>query len=169
MRKRTKGFTASDFCVSWAKIGSSTKRLSFIGWSLADLAREAIEKGELEEPDVVSGVEASGIPLGLIVAEELEKPFAVVRARPHAQKALGALKKKVGNAISVSFAPVEGKRVLIVEDVISTGETLSAVIKALRKVKAKPIGVMIFIDKKAQDKIEGVPVKALVKVMPIMT
>lgn len=113
------------------------------------------------------GVEASGVPLGLIVAEELEKPFTVVRSRPHTQRAAGFMKEKFHGTISVSFASVEKKRVLIVEDVISSGETLSKIIKALKEAKAKPVGIIVFINKRVQDTIEEVPVKALVKVVPM--
>ncbi len=157
----------SDFCINWSRIGSSIRRLSLLGWALADLAREAIENGEFEEPEVIAGVEASGVPLGLIVAEELERPFTVVRSRPHIQRAMGSLKGRFHGAISVSFASVEKKRVLIVEDVISSGETLSKIVKALKEAKAKPVGIIVFINKRAQDTIEEVPIRALVKVVPM--
>lgn len=51
MNKQSK---ASDFCISWARIGSSIRRLSLLGWTLADLARETIENGEFEEPEVIA-------------------------------------------------------------------------------------------------------------------
>jgi len=155
-----------DFCINWAAIGSNTRRLTLISWALADLIRDTIERGEFEEAEVIAGVEASGIPIGFVIAEELELPFTIVRTRPHMQKKTAVTSlQTMPSGISATFADVANRKVILVDDVASTGETLSAAIRMLREAKAKPVGIVVLIDKQARQNIGGVPLKALIRVV----
>src|SRR5439155_1317067 len=107
--------------VNWNPIGSSVRRLTLVGRAMADLVREAVEQNLMEEPEVVAGIEAGGMALGLIVARSLGKPVASVRPQR-----LG--EKKVAGAVNPSFSTVEGKKVLIVDTILRMGETIRAVI-----------------------------------------
>ena len=72
--------------------------------------------------DFIAGVATAGIPFGMILAEKLNMPFAYIRSAPksHGRK----------NLIEGDLPP--GKRVLVVEDLISTGGSSIKAVKALR-------------------------------------
>jgi orotate phosphoribosyltransferase len=70
----------------------------------------------------IAGVATAGIPQGALVAQELGLPFVYVRAKP---KDHGT-----GNLIEGEIMP--GKRVAVVEDLISTGKSSLQAVDALR-------------------------------------
>src|SRR2546428_13735473 len=65
-----------DVYVNWNPIGSSVRRLTLVGQAIADMVRESIKAGKIEEPDVVIGIETGAIGAALIVAGSLGKPMA---------------------------------------------------------------------------------------------
>ncbi len=151
---------AYDVYVNWNPIGSSVRRLTLVGRAMADMVREAVEQNLMEEPEVVAGIEAGGMALGLIVARSLGKPVASVRPQR-----LG--EKKVAGAVNPSFSAVEGKKVLIVDTILRMGETIRAAIETLQSVKSKPVGVTVLANKSGKDSIEGVPVRSLMELLPV--
>lgn len=82
--------------------------------------------------DVVAGVATAGIPHGVLLADVLEKPFVYVRssAKDHGRR----------NQIEGELAP--GQRVLVVEDLISTGGSCLLAVDALREAGAEVVGVL---------------------------
>ena len=148
-----------DIIVDWSPIGSSVKRISSVGEALADLIRESIGKGELKEPDVVAGIEGSGMVMGLVMAEKLGKPFAAVKPQSVAEKAPGT--------INPSYSSVENRKALIVDTVVRAGETHKAAVKTLLGMKAKPVGIAVIANKSGRDSVEGVPLKALIELFPV--
>ncbi len=70
----------------------------------------------------VAGVATAGIPQGVLVAQELGLPFAYVRAKPK--------EHGTGNLIEGDIFP--GQRVVVVEDLISTGKSSLQAVDALR-------------------------------------
>jgi len=164
-KERLKAPTPLDFSVNWSAVGCSTKRLSQIGWAMADLIRESCANNEFENFDVVVGIELSGAPLGLIVADDLEKPFTAARAAKPSGAAGGS--NYLTGTISMNFSSVEGKKVLLVTDVISSGIILRDVIKSLKELRATPVGMVAFVDKRGGGDIEGVHVKSLVNLISL--
>ncbi|RVU02769.1 orotate phosphoribosyltransferase [Mucilaginibacter limnophilus] len=71
----------------------------------------------------IAGVATAGIPQGALVAQELGLPFIYVRAKP---KEHGR-----GNLIEGEIMP--GKRVVVIEDLISTGKSSLQAVDALRE------------------------------------
>jgi orotate phosphoribosyltransferase len=67
-------------------------------------------------------------------------------------------------AISSNFAKVKGKRVIVVDDVITSGRTIAEVVEVLKNQGAKPIAVTVLIDKKGISEVGGVPVESLIRV-----
>jgi orotate phosphoribosyltransferase len=70
----------------------------------------------------IAGVATAGIPQGVLVAQELGLPFAYVRAK--------AKEHGTGNLIEGDVFP--GQRVLVVEDLISTGKSSLQAVEALK-------------------------------------
>jgi len=82
--------------------------------------------------DVVAGVATAGIPHGALMADRLSLPFVYVRDKPkgHGRQ----------NRIEGHLEP--GQRVLVVEDLISTGGSSLKAIEALREAGANIVGLV---------------------------
>ena len=70
--------------------------------------------------------------------------------------------EKVG-AFSSNYASVNGKNVVIVDDVVGTGETFKGAIKAIKKEKGTPVLCLSVLNKRAQNSMSGVPLRALIR------
>ncbi len=149
-----------DVFVDWSSLGSHGKRMTAVAGALADLIRESVRAAEFDEPDVIVAIEGSGMVLGVAIAKELDKPLAAVR--PHR-----VAHKKLPGLVNPSFHSVAGKRVLIADAVLRAGETHRAAIQTLRKARARPVGVIVLVNKSGKTKIDGVPLKSLVQILPV--
>ncbi len=149
-----------DVFVDWSSLGAHGKRLAAVASALADLTRESIRASQFDEPEVVVAVEGSGMVLGVAIAKELEKPFAAVRPHREAHKKLPGL-------VNPTFHGVRGRKVLVADAVLRAGETHKAAIRTLREAKAKPVAVIVLVNKSGKTKIEGVPLKSLIQILPV--
>jgi orotate phosphoribosyltransferase len=95
-----------------------------------EFSKKIIEKFGL--PDVVVGVATGGIALGALVAEELGLPFAYVRSE--------AKGHGLGNLIEGRVE--KGQRVVVIEDLISTGGSSLKAVNALREVDCQVLGML---------------------------
>ncbi|HMN32056.1 MAG: orotate phosphoribosyltransferase [Chitinophagaceae bacterium] len=86
---------------------------------------------EFPEAEVIAGVATAGIPHGALIADLLSLPFIYVRSKP---KGHG-----MGNQIEGEI-PV-GKKVVVIEDLISTGKSSMQAIEALQAAGATVIGI----------------------------
>lgn len=75
------------------------------------------------KPDVIAGVATGAIAIGALVAEEMGLPFIYVRS---ASKGHG-----LGNQIEGDYQ--SGQRVVVIEDLISTGGSSLKAVEALRE------------------------------------
>ena len=66
--------------------------------------------------------------------------------------------------MSTNFGSVDGKRVVIVDDVITSGKTVKEVIHTVKDLGGEVTCVTVLIDKAGLLEIEGVPVESLIKV-----
>ncbi|MCS4540970.1 MAG: orotate phosphoribosyltransferase-like protein [Euryarchaeota archaeon] len=164
-KKRKEEVAPKDIFVDWSTIGSSPLRMRNLAIAMADLLHESLAEKKLPEPEVIVGIATSGIPLATIIADYVEASMAVIRPKKTIWEP--ELAEKVKGVITPNFAAVQGKKVVIVDDVITTGSTLGEAVTLLREVGADPLAVIVLIDKKGIDKVNGVPVKSLVKVVRI--
>lgn len=81
--------------------------------------------------DVIAGTATAGIPWGAMVADRLDRPFAYVRSSAKAH----------GQGRRIEGADVSRKRVLLVEDTISTGGSVLDAVQALRDAGATVVGI----------------------------
>src|ERR1700680_4504159 len=77
---------------------------------------------EFPEAEYLAGVATAGIAWGAMAADQLKLPFIYVRSKP---KDHG-----MGNQIEGYYE--EGKQVVVIEDLISTGKSSLAVVQALK-------------------------------------
>ena len=89
-----------------------------------------IEK-QFGKPDVIAGVATGAIGIGILVAQELGLPFVYVR--PEA--------KKHGRLNQVEGFLQKGQNVVVVEDLISTGNSSLLAVEALRNEGANVKGM----------------------------
>ena len=106
--------------------------------------------------DVVAGVATAGIPHGALLADILELPFIYVRS--------GA--KDHGRRNQIEGELQAGQRVLVIEDLISTGGSCLTAVDALRDAGAEVVGVLAIFqygfDKAAQAfAAKGIPFETL--------
>ncbi|MEM9887632.1 MAG: orotate phosphoribosyltransferase [Bacteroidota bacterium] len=87
---------------------------------------------DFEAFDAISGVATAGIPHGMLLADALNLPFSYVRskAKEHGRQ----------NQIEGKIEP--GQRILMVEDLISTGGSSLKAVEAVRTVGAEVVGVL---------------------------
>ena len=101
------------------------------------------------EIDLIVSVEAMGLPLLAAVGEASGKPTLVIRKRSYGMK--GEVEVNVSTGYSESTTYINdikpGERILIVDDVISTGGTLEPILEAIEGIGAKLQDIIIAIEK----------------------
>ena len=120
--------------------------------------------------DKLVTVEAMGLPIGAILALELNKPLVVIRKKSYGLEGEVSVEQVTGYSKSKLF--INGleadDKVVLVDDVISTGGTLLAVINALYNIGVDIVDIVIVIEKgEGKGYVEqetGVDIKTLVKV-----
>jgi orotate phosphoribosyltransferase len=94
-----------------------------------EFAKQIEEK--FGKPDVIAGVATGAIGIGILVAEAMGLPFVYVRPEP----------KKHGRQNQVEGFLQKGQNVVIVEDLISTGNSSLLAVEALRAAGANVKGM----------------------------
>ncbi|MBZ5855805.1 orotate phosphoribosyltransferase [Flavihumibacter profundi] len=84
------------------------------------------------EADLVAGVATAGIAWGAMAADQLKLPYIYVRPKPK--------EHGMGNQIEGSFEP--NQKVVVVEDLISTGKSSLQVVDVLRKAGLEVVGMI---------------------------
>ena len=136
-----------DVKIGWRSVGVYPSRIGFISDALSDIILE-----ECENIDTIVGIALNGIPYATFIAGKLGLEMAVFR--PHHQKS---------GAFSSNFADVKGKNIVIVDDVVGTGETFRGALKATKAEKGKPALCLAVLNKRTKNNINGVPLRALIR------
>ena len=147
-----------DVKVGWRTIGVSGSRIQAIAEIMADVILE--EQDNLEfELDMVAGVTNNGIPLATMISDLLGVDFGMIRP------------SREGTHINYAsnYAGLKGKNIVLIDDVVSSGSTAEEVIKFVRAREGVPVLAMVLINKKAENKIDDVPLRALIRARPVRT
>ncbi len=92
-----------------------------------------VEKSkEMPAFDVVAGVATAGIPHGALLAAALDVPFIYVRSKAKAH----------GRQNLIEGELKEGQRILVIEDLISTGGSSLKAVEALRTAGGNVVGAL---------------------------
>ncbi|TYP96459.1 orotate phosphoribosyltransferase [Tenacibaculum adriaticum] len=100
---------------------------NFLKEQIAKLVEEKHGK-----PDVIAGVATGAIAIGVLVAQELGVPFVYVRPEP----------KKHGRENQIEGHLESGQNVVVIEDLISTGNSSLNAVKALKEANATVKGMI---------------------------
>jgi len=87
---------------------------------------------EFGSVDMISGVATAGIPQGVLVAQDLGVPFTYVRASA----------KEHGRQNLIEGEVVDSQRVVVIEDLISTGKSSLKAVQALREAGCNVVGLV---------------------------
>ena len=118
----------SDYYIDIKKASADPKILKTIARFIAEYA-----KGY----DIIAGMELGAVPLAVAVSLEVGKPFVIIRKE----------KKEHGTGKLIEGLDVSQKRVLLVEDVTTTGGSVVKAIKCLRENKAMVDRVVTVVDR----------------------
>lgn len=133
---------------------------------------ELIEKRvPWESIDLMLGIEAMGLPLTSPLSMRNNKPQVVIRKRSYGLDGEVAIDQSTGYSKGSMFLNdiKKGERVLIVDDVLSTGGTLDAVISGVESIGAVIESIVVVVEKgpglkQLQQKYPHIEISSLVQV-----
>ncbi|HII40480.1 MAG TPA: orotate phosphoribosyltransferase-like protein [Thermoplasmata archaeon] len=152
------GQPPKDVKIGWRSLGVFGNRIGFVGAAMTDIILEELEKRSLDA-DAIVGIAINGIPLATVISEELGKELCIYRP---SQERHGK-----GGAFSSNYASVEGKKVVLVDDVVSTGETLKAAVADVHAAGGTPALAVVLVNKTGHDDLDGTPLRALIRARAI--
>ena len=91
-----------------------------------------IIRNKYPDADVIAGVATGAIAHGMLISYFLGKPFVYVRPKP----------KDHGTGSQIEGILEKGAKVVVVEDLISTGKSSLAAVDALNKASAEVLGMV---------------------------
>jgi adenine phosphoribosyltransferase len=128
-----------------------------------------MEIGDLE-CDLIVGPEAMGVPLAAALSLRTRIPYNVIRKRKYGLPGETVVHQTTGYSKGEMYINgiSRGDRVVIVDDVISTGGTLTGTVHTLREMGVVIVDVLIAIEKgdgkKACEQRMGIEIKTLVRI-----
>jgi orotate phosphoribosyltransferase len=102
---------------------------------IRDFIKSEMCNGVIEQfpqAEILAGVATAGIPWGAMVADQLKLPFIYVRPKPK--------EHGLGNQIEGFYE--KDQKVLVIEDLISTGKSSLEVVEVLRKAGVEVEGMV---------------------------
>lgn len=138
----------SEYYIDIKKASTNAKTLKAIAEEMASYTKEY---------DLLAGMELGAVPLVVALSLETTIPYVIVRKE----------KRSHGTGKQIEGETVENKKVLIIEDVTTSGGSVLKTINALRTNKAQVDRVLVVVDREsgAKEKIQ----KVNVDFMPLLT
>lgn len=131
----------SDYYIDIKKAITNPKVLKKIGEAMAEYA---------EGYDVLAGMELGAVPLVVALSLETNIPYVIVRKE----------KKQHGTGKQIEGEDVKNKKVLIIEDVTTSGGSVIKTLQVLRENNAKVDEVVVVVDREggAEEKLHDLDV-----------
>ena len=135
----------SNYYINVKEIYTNPKILKKISENMKNLVKE--------EVDAIAGVAVGGIPLAVALSLETGKPFIIVRKK----------EKRHGISSRIEGKIQEGAKVIVVEDVTTTGQSVLRAVEILRKLKYKCEQVICVVDREegAEENLKKAGVKLI--------
>jgi orotate phosphoribosyltransferase len=141
-----------DIQIGWRTIGARPNRINAIGAIMADIVLE-----ELDEVDTIVGISLNGILFANSIADQLDVDVAIFRSV--SEEGDGHLSNKYGN--------VAGRKVVVVDDVLSSGETMRKTIKTLQEGGAEVLLSIVLVNKTEDNAVSSVPLRGLIRTVRV--
>lgn len=145
----------TDVRIGWRTIGVKPNRIAAVGTIMADVADEELG---FENIDTAVGISINGITFAHEVARNLDCEFTVYRTTDGGEGS-GSLSNKYGQ--------VAGKKIIIIDDVLSTGKTMSKTINSIRGAGGEVGLVIVLVNKTMRNEIEGVPLRGVIRAVSV--
>jgi len=120
------GWRSPIYCDNRISLSHPTVR-TYIRQKLSEVIQE-----EFGSIGMIAGVATAGIPQGVLVAQDLGLPFAYVRSSA----------KDHGRQNMIEGEIIDGQRVVVIEDLISTGKSSLKAVEALREAGCDVVGLV---------------------------
>ena len=145
----------TDVRIGWRTLGVRPHRIASVGAIMADVADEEIG---FDNVDTVVGISINGIAFAYEVARSLESDMTVFRTTDGGE----------GNgSLSNKYGQVAGKRVIIIDDVLSSGVTMSKTIESIREAGGEVALAVVLVNKTTRNEIEDVPLRGLIRAVAV--
>ena len=150
LSKDLKGNRVSDTKIGWRSVGVYGNRIEKIAEVMADIVTEEIS---LDNVTSIIGITINGIPFATMLSDLLDRELIVYRPHPSGKEGM----------FSSNFAGVKGKKIVIIDDVISTGETMKRTIEDVHNQGGEVVLCVVLVSKLNSDEINNVPVRSLIR------
>ncbi len=141
-----------DVKIGWRTIGARPNRINAIGAIMADVVLE-----ELADVDTIVGISLNGILFANSIADQIDADIAIFRSV--SDEGDGHLSNKYGN--------VAGRKVVVVDDVLSSGETMRKTIKTLQDAGGDVVLSVVLVNKTEENAVAGVPLRGLIRTVRV--
>ena len=138
-----------DVKVGWRSIAVKGERIEAVSYIFCDIIEEMVG----DDVDTIVGVSINGIAFAQSISSSMDLEMSVVRS----------INEDVSGHLSQIYANVEGKRVIIVDDVYSSGRTMKKTASDLSAAGADVKMCMVLVNKSWDDDVDGVPLRALIR------
>ena len=138
-----------DVKVGWRSIAVKGDRIEAVSYIFSDIIEEMVG----DEVDTIVGVSINGIAFAQAISSIMDLEMSVVRS----------INEDIGGHLSEVYASVEGKRVIIIDDVYSSGRTMKKTASDLSAAGADVKMCMVLVNKSWDDDVDGVPMRALIR------
>lgn len=118
------GIKSPIYCDNRKMIGYPAERTVVV--------EEFVKKLSEKDFDVVAGTATAGIPWAAFIAQAMNKPMSYIRGE----------KKAHGAGRQIEGAELAGKKVIVIEDLISTGGSSIKAVEAARNEGAESVEIM---------------------------
>ena len=127
-------------------------RINAIGAIMSDIVVE-----ELEEVDTVVGISLNGILFANSIGDQLDLDVAIFRS----------VDSEGGGHLSNKYGHVAGRTVVVVDDLLSTGETMRRTIETLQNEGANVALCIVLVNKTEDNEVSGVPLRGLIRAVRV--
>lgn len=134
----------SDYYIDIKKASTNPQILKKIAKIMAEYS---------EGYKIIAGLELGAIPLVVALSLEVEIPFVIIRKE----------KREHGTGKQIEGEDIKGKKVLLIEDVTTSGGSVIKSVQILRENKAIIDEVLVVVDREsgAETKLKGVDVSLI--------
>jgi orotate phosphoribosyltransferase len=120
------GWQSPIYCDNRVALSYPDIRTNLCQWISSEI------RSNYDSDIIIAGVATGAIGIGMLVAQELGLPFIYVRPEP----------KKHGRKNQIEGKLDSGQKVVVIEDLISTGKSSLNAVNALREAKSEVLGML---------------------------
>jgi len=137
---------------------------------LSAITELVVERVDWTEVDLLLGIEAMGLPLTAPLSMATGIPLVIARKRAYGLEGEVEIDQSTGYSKGAMYLNnlKQGERIAILDDVLSTGGTLEAVVEGVRRAKAKVTDIIAVVEKggglkRLQAKYPNIRIQSLVR------